>query len=75
MKERFSALATDAIRAKLLDLMGYRTQLLEFIDLEHTPKNILIRAVKGTAGDKNKLWQEYTAFRDFLSASPYLENA
>ncbi|UNK21406.1 SAM-dependent methyltransferase [Paenibacillus sp. N3/727] len=75
LKERFSALATDGIRAKLLDLMGYRTQLLEFIDLEHTPKNILIRAVKGTAGDKNKLWQEYTAFRDFLSASPYLENA
>lgn len=75
LKERFSALATDAIRAKLLDCMGYRTQLLEFIDLEHTPKNILIRAVKGTAGDQNKLWQEYTAFRDFLSASPYLEEA
>lgn len=75
LKERFSALATDAIRAKLLDIMGYRTQLLEFIDMEHTPKNILIRAVKGTAGDKDKLWQEYTAFRDFLSAAPYLEKA
>ncbi|GJM82785.1 hypothetical protein HMSSN139_52810 [Paenibacillus sp. HMSSN-139] len=46
LKERFSALATDAIRAKLLDVMGYKTQLLEFIDMEHTPKNILIRAVK-----------------------------
>ncbi|KAF4324949.1 hypothetical protein G195_001722 [Phytophthora kernoviae 00238/432] len=45
LKERFSALATDAIRAKLLDLMGYKTQLLEFIDMEHTPKNILIRAI------------------------------
>ncbi len=75
LKERFSALATDAIRAKLLDIMGYRTQLLEFIDLEHTPKNILIRAVKGTAGDKDKLWQEYIEFRDFLSAAPYLEKA
>lgn len=75
LKERFSALATDGIRAKLLDVMGYRTQLLEFIDMEHTPKNILIRAVKGSAGDKDKLWQEYSAFRDFLSASPYLENA
>lgn len=75
LKERFSALATDAIRAKLLDLMGYKTQLLEFIDMEHTPKNILIRAVSGSAGDRDKLWQEYTAFRDFLSASPYLERA
>ncbi len=75
LKERFSALATDAIRARLLDLMGYRTQLLEFIDMEHTPKNILIRAVKGTAGDQTTLWQEYTVFRNMLSANPYLENA
>ncbi|WP_322907792.1 SAM-dependent methyltransferase [Paenibacillus campi] len=75
LKERFSALATDAIRARLLDLMGYRTQLLEFIDMEHTPKNILIRAVKGNAGDQTTLWQEYQVFRNMLSASPYLENA
>ena len=75
LKERFSALATDAIRAKLLDVMGYKTQLLEFIDMEHTPKNILIRAVKSPGGNTDKLWQEYAAFRDFLSASPYLERA
>nr|WP_084411202.1 SAM-dependent methyltransferase [Paenibacillus glacialis] len=73
LKERFSALATDGVRAKLLDLMGYRTQLLEFIDMEHTPKNILIRAVKGDSGDRNQLWKEYTEFRDFLHISPYLE--
>lgn len=75
LKERFSALATDAIRSKLLDLMGYKTQLLEFIDMEHTPKNILIRAVKAPGGDTATLWREYTAFRDFLNASPYLEHA
>lgn len=47
IRERMSALLTDAIRADLLEEHGYDTQILEFIDMEHTPKNILIRAVKG----------------------------
>jgi hypothetical protein len=46
VKERMSALMTDVTRAKLLQIEGYKTQLLEFIDMEHTPKNILIRAIK-----------------------------
>lgn len=46
LKERISALITDGIRAELLNKCGYDTQILEFIDMEHTPKNILIRAVK-----------------------------
>lgn len=46
LKERMSALLTDGIRANLLEKAGYETQILEFIDMEHTPKNILIRAVK-----------------------------
>lgn len=46
IKERMAALITDALRANLLEEQGYDTQLLEFIDMEHTPKNILIRAVK-----------------------------
>ena len=45
LKERFAALLTDGIRAKLLEEQGYQVQILEFIDMEHTPKNILIRAV------------------------------
>ena len=46
LKERFAAIATDGARAKLLESKGYQTQILEFIDMEHTPKNLLIRAVK-----------------------------
>lgn len=46
IKERLSALFTDALRADILEENGYDTQVLEFIDMEHTPKNILLRAVK-----------------------------
>ena len=45
LKERMAALMTDGIRAQLLEAAGYRTQVLEFIDMEHTPKNIMIRGV------------------------------
>ncbi len=64
IKERFAALTTDAIRGNLLTCCGYKTQLLEFIDFSHTPKNILIRAVKGKVipqGVKAKALQEVEA--------------
>jgi SAM-dependent methyltransferase len=73
LKERFTALVTDAVRANLLETAGYRTQLLEFIDLEHTPKNLLIRAVKGRKEDGGDARIEYERFRDFLSIDPFME--
>ena len=70
IKERMAALYTDAIRAELLEQMGYRTQILEFIDLEHTPKNILIRAVKEGAPKENG--EELRQLLDFLQVQPTL---
>lgn len=61
IKERMSALLTDAIRANLLEEQGYTAQVLEFIDMEHTPKNILIRAVKNEKCRKTGI-QEMTDF-------------
>lgn len=52
LKERMSSLITDGIRAELLEACGYRTQILEFIDMEHTPKNLLIRAIRQGRADE-----------------------
>lgn len=53
IKERMSALLTDAVRAELLSENGYKTDILEFIDMEHTPKNLLIRGIKTGKCKKN----------------------
>lgn len=74
IKERFSALATDSIRAELLSLVGYETQLMEFIDIEHTPKNILIRAYKTGKKPAPGQFERYQQFTQLLSAKPFLEN-
>lgn len=74
VKERFAALATDALRADLLEACGYKAQLLEFIDFEHTPKNILIRAVKKphTTASKKKFLDEAKRFINGFNAEPTL---
>lgn len=55
IRERLSSLATDAMRAELLEQNGYSVDVLEFIDMEHTPKNILIRAVKNPSMDESRV--------------------
>lgn len=65
-----AALYTDALRAELLEGCGYRTQILEFIDMEHTPKNILIRAVYDGKPKKNR--EELLKIKEFLNADPTL---
>lgn len=76
VKERFAALVTDAARAQLLEVLGYQTQILEFIDVESTPKNLLIRAIKRSQTDEryqNSAWQAYCEFKNTLNIDPSLE--
>ena len=70
IKERMSALITDALRAEYLEREGYEAQILEFIDMEHTPKNILIRAVK--SGKKAKNQEAIKKCEEQLHVSPML---
>ena len=72
IKERTAALMTDAIRANILEYCDYKTQILEFIDIEHSPKNLLIRAVKGKTSDKRKeeLLAEVNALTEEFNLDP-----
>lgn len=70
IKERMAALITDALRAEYLEGEGYEAQILEFIDMEHTPKNILIRAVK--TGKKKANKEEIKNCEKQLHVSPML---
>lgn len=72
IKERFSALLTDALRSEYLEEQGYSVQMLEFIDMEHTPKNILIRAVKKSESKQTDGSAE--ALTDALKISPTLKS-
>ena len=69
LKERFSAIVTDAIRAEILESHGYDTQIIEFIDMEHTPKNLLIRAVRT---GKKKSGGAYKKLIEDLNINPTL---
>lgn len=74
LKERISSLVTDAARGNLLEVVGYNVQFVEFIDMEHTPKNIMIRAIYN--GQKNeKALEEYLRYKEFWNIEPYLEKS
>lgn len=72
LKERMAALITDGLRANLLEQQGYDTQILEFIDMEHTPKNLLIRAVRRKGMRPGKRG-DITGVTEFLQVAPTLE--
>jgi hypothetical protein len=75
LRERFAAEVTDAARARLLEIAGYDVQVVEFVALEHTPKNVLLRASRTArrAADRERLRAEYRVFADALGIDPALE--
>ena len=74
-KERLTSLVTDTMRAQLLETCGYKVQSMEFIDLEHTAKNILLRCQKVERSDEQKrsAFDKYLSFKNEWSIAPYLE--
>lgn len=75
IRERMAALVTDALRAGRLEEQGYQVQILEFIDMEHTPKNILIRAVrrKGEAGEAARNESKISQMAESLNVETTLQ--
>lgn len=64
---------TDAFRALVLQMMGYKTDAIEFISTEHTDRNLMIRAVKRTSKGDKKYLQEYEELKAFWEVTPYIE--
>ncbi|HNO32241.1 MAG TPA: SAM-dependent methyltransferase, partial [Anaerolineales bacterium] len=72
--ERMGDILTDTFRATLLRIMGYRTDVTQFVPIEHTAKNLMIRSVKVSPPGKNPRWlEEYKNLKTFWQVTPYLE--
>lgn len=73
LRERLGDILTDTFRAQLLRVMGYQTDIVEFIETEHTPRNLMIRGeLVGTRGNAEEL-KSYEALKQFWQVKPYLE--
>lgn len=78
LRERFAALATDAARAEMLTYCGYNVQILEFIDMEHTPKNLLLRCVRNAdfskgSPESQRILERYLRYKELLGISPCID--
>lgn len=73
LKQRMGDILTDSFRALLLRIMGYKTDVVEFISSEHTGRNLMIRAVKKTAVGEAAFIKEYNDLKAFWGVTPYLE--
>ncbi len=73
--DKIRYVVTDAFRALALRLMGYRTDVVEFVDIEHTARNVMIRAVRGGPAGDRAVVDEYLEMRRFLGVTPYIERA
>lgn len=73
LRERQADLVTDALRAAALRVAGYRAEVVEFVGLEHTARNLLIRAVRvGTLGEPVAI-DEYRSLKAFWGVEPYID--
>ncbi len=73
LKERLGDILTDTFRALILRIMGYQTDVVQFVSSEHTAKNLMIRAVKTLKAGDSRFVQEYSALKEFWKVTPYLE--
>ncbi len=73
LRERLGDIVTDAFRALILRIMGYQTDVMEFVSAEHTAKNVMIRAVRATRPGDPAFAQEYNELKAVWQVTPYLE--
>ena len=73
LSERIGDILTDTFRATILRIMGYRTDVTQFVPIEHTAKNLMIRSVKTTQVGNERWVDEYRSLKSFWKVTPYLE--
>ena len=73
LHQRAADLYTDAFRALALRIAGYKADVVEFVGTEHTPRNLMIRAVRGAATGTEQFVREYEEMKRFLGVTPYID--